>query len=52
LNSSLNNLSKDLSKFGRKFLAPSDATIDMWNSAYRQGMISANSLNKFLEEFF
>jgi hypothetical protein len=52
LNSSLNNLSKDLSKFGRRFLTPSDATIDMWNSTNRQGMISANSLNKFLEEFF
>lgn len=52
LSDTLDNISRDLSKFKVNSPALPKSTADMWNNAYRQGMISANQLTKFLEEIF
>lgn len=52
LSDTLDNISHDLSKFKVNSPALPKSTADMWNNAYRQGMISANQLTKFLEEIF
>ena len=48
----VSDLTEDISKIKRELPVSPVSHTDMWGNAYRQGMVSANQLSRFLDERF